>query len=58
MPAEEAALDSWLEQLDAQWEAAILDPKSPESQSLAAMEADWLAKQEYYRDQFMYVDRL
>ena len=55
---EEADLNKWLDWLNGEWETAILDPKSPESQSLAAMEATWLAKQEYYRDQFLYADRL
>ena len=57
-PAEEVDLNRWLDQLEVEWEVEILDPKSPKSQNLAAMEADWLTKQEYYRDQFLYADRL
>jgi RimJ/RimL family protein N-acetyltransferase len=55
---EEADLNSWFDQLDAEWEAAIQDPNSPESQSLAAMEAAWLAQQEYYQDLYLYADQL
>ena len=55
---EEAELNSWFDQLDAEWEAAIQDPNSPESKSLAAMEAAWLAQQEYYQDLYLYADQI
>lgn len=55
---EEAELNSWFDQVDAEWEAAIQDPNSPESKSLAAMEAAWLAEQEYYQDLYLYTDQI
>lgn len=55
---EEADLNSWFDQVDAEWEAALHDPNSPESKSLAAMEAAWLAEQEYYQDLYLYTDQI
>lgn len=55
---EEAELNSWFDQVDAEWEAALHDPNSPESKSLAAMEAAWLAQQEYYQDLYLYADQI
>ena len=55
---EEAELNSWFDQVDAEWEAAIQDPNSPESKSLAAMETAWLAEQEYYQDLYLYTDQI
>ncbi|MBE9224755.1 hypothetical protein IQ264_04645 [Phormidium sp. LEGE 05292] len=55
---EETALNQWYDELDSQWLTAIDDPQSPEYQALVEMEAQMLAEQEYYHDQFLYADRL
>ncbi|MBD2181043.1 hypothetical protein H6S82_07475 [Planktothrix sp. FACHB-1355] len=56
--SQEADLNQWYEELDGKWLTAINDSASEESQELAAMEANWLAEQEYYHDRYLYADRI
>ena len=55
---QEADLNQWYNQLDEKWLTAINDSGSPESQQLAAMEANWSAEREFYHDQYLYADRI
>lgn len=55
---ESADLESWLNQLDAEWEVAITDPNSVQSQELAQMEAAWEAEMQLRHDAYLYADRL
>lgn len=55
---ESADLESWLIQLDAEWEVAITDPNSNQCQELIQMEAAWEADMQLRHDADLYADRL